>query len=117
MLRPRGCSAVSQTCRTTGSINPYFSSGPGCTRPPGAGNPAAQKFDRILALIFVVRAELVEHPAFALPVSTRIAQLQLRQPIFFQFFAHVHSHHLPVSFFHESTTLFASPQFHSPGVF
>jgi len=23
----------------------------------------------------------------------------------------------PVSFIHESTTLFASPQFHSPGVF
>ena len=31
--------------------------------------------------------------------------------------AHVHSHRFPVSFFHESTTLFAYPQFCLPGVF
>src|SRR5664280_1920512 len=35
----------------------------------------------------------------------------------FQFLAHVHSHRLPLSFIHESTTLFASPQFFSPASF
>ena len=91
--------------------------GSGMDPPAGRRQPAAQQFDRILALILVVLTQLVQHPSFALAVATRVTHLKLRQPILFQFLAHVHSHHLPVSFFHESTTLFASPQFHAHGVF
>ena len=53
----------------------------------------------------VVLTDLVQHPTFALAVATGVTLLKLRQPVYFQFPAHVHSHHLPVSFFHESTTL------------
>jgi hypothetical protein len=81
------------------------------------GQARPQQLDRIFALILEVVAQLAEHPTFSLTISPRMAHDQLRQTIFFQFFAHVHSPYFRVSFIHESTTLFASPQFPSPGVF
>ena len=76
-----------------------------------------QDFDRIFALVAVVLAKLVKHPAFTLSIALGIPPLEFGEPFNFQVIAHVHAHRFPVSFFYESTTRFASSQFFLPGVF
>ena len=77
--------------------------------PGGQRQTPAQQLDRVFAPIEVVLTQFIQHPTLAFATPARIANLQLRQPILFQFFAHVHSHRFPVSFFHESTTPFGLP--------